>query len=227
MLFAFKETSDYNKQIIHTTDLYAVKRRIKMKKLLLTIVFVLGGLVLTYAQKYAYVDTDYILENIPEYADAQDELNEISVVWQKEIEEKFAEIDKLYKSYQADAVLLPEDMKRKREEEIIKKEKEAKDLQKKRFGQDGDLFKKRQELVKPIQDKIFNAIEEIAKFKNYAFVFDKSSGPTVLYADSKYDISDEVLRKVGSVIKSVEEGAKERGYIPKVKIDGEDVGGDK
>lgn len=198
-----------------------------MKKLILTSLIMLASVAIIQAQKYAYVDTDYILENIPEYADAQDELNEISVVWQKEIEEKFAEIDKLYKSYQADAVLLPEDMKRKREEEIIKKEKEAKELQKKRFGQDGDLFKKRQELVKPIQDKIFNAIEEIARLKNYGFVFDKSSGPTVLYADSKYDISDEVLRKVGSVFQEVKEEAKERGYMPKVKIGDEEIGGDK
>jgi len=194
-----------------------------MKKLSLTIILIIAALSLTFAQKYAFVDTDYILESIPEYTDAQDELNEISILWQKEIEEKFAAIDKLYRSYQADAVLLPEDMKRKREEEIIKKEKEAKDLQKKRFGQDGDLFKKRQELVKPIQDKIFNAIEEIARLKNYAFVFDKSSGPTVLYADSKYDISDDVLRKVGSVLKTVKKEASNRGYIPKVNVGGEDV----
>ena len=202
-----------------------------MKKLILTTLFVFAAFTLTLAQKYAYVDTDYILESIPEYADAQEELNEISLMWQKEIEEKFAEIDKLYKSYQADAVLLPEDMKRKREEEIIKKEREAKDLQKKRFGQDGDLFKKRQELVKPIQDKIYNSIEEIARLKNYAFVFDKASSPTVLYADTKYDISDEVLRKLGSVlpgaVRGAKEAAKEGGYIPKVKIDGEDILDDK
>lgn len=198
-----------------------------MKKLALTTALILMTFTLNFGQKYAYVDTDYVLDNIPEYADAQDELNEISVIWQKEIEEKFAEIDKLYKSYQADAVLLPEDMKRKREEEIIKKEKEAKELQKKRFGQDGDLFKKRQELVKPIQDKVFNAIEEIAKLKNYAFVFDKSGNPTVLYADSRYDISDDVLRKVGSVIKTVRKEASERGLIPDVKIGGKDIDGDK
>lgn len=194
-----------------------------MKKIILTGTFVLATLMLTHAQKYAFVDSDYILESIPEYTDAQDELNEISILWQREIEEKFAEIDKLYRAYQADAVLLPEDMKRKREEAIIKKEREAKELQKKRFGQDGDLFKKRQELVKPIQDKIFNAIEEIARLKNYAFVFDKSAGPTVLYADSKYDISDDVLRKVGSVLKSVKKTVKDSGYMPKVKVDGEDV----
>ena len=111
------------------------------------------------AQKYAFVDTKYILENIPEYKTAQDQLDELSAQWQKEIEGKFAEIDKMYKDYQAESVLLPDDMKKKREDEIVKKEKEAKDLQKKRFGKDGDLFKKREELVKPIQDKVYNAIE--------------------------------------------------------------------
>jgi len=149
------------------------------------------------AQKYGYVDTDYILKNIPEYSDAQEELNELSVKWQKEIEEKFAQIDKMYKDYQAEIVLLPDDIKQKREEEIIKAEKEAKDLQKKRFGKDGDLFKRRQELVKPIQDKIYNAIEDIATTRNYVFVFDRAGSLSLLYANPKYDISDEILEKLG------------------------------
>ncbi|MCD4746366.1 MAG: OmpH family outer membrane protein [Bacteroidales bacterium] len=157
----------------------------------------------SYAQKYAYVDTDYILENIPEYTDAQNQLDDISIEYQTEIEDKFAEIDKLYKNYQAEAVLLPEDMKKKKEEEIINKEKEAKDLQRKRFGKDGDLFIKRQELVKPIQEKVYNAIEEIATDKNYSFVFDKSGSLTILYVNPKYDISDDVLDKVGAVMGTV------------------------
>ena len=153
------------------------------------------------AQKYAFVNTDYILDNIPDYADAQTQLDELSAQWQKEIELKFSEIDKMYKSYQNEAVLLPEDMKKKREDDIIKKEKEAKDLQKKRFGQDGDLFKKRQELIKPIQEKIYNAIEEIANAENYATVFDKASNATLIFTNAKYDISEQILDKMGYTYK--------------------------
>lgn len=154
------------------------------------------------AQKYAYVNTDYILDNVPEYADAQAQLDELSVVWQKEIEAKFAEIDKMYKNFQNEAVLLPEDMKKKREEDIVKKEKEGKDLQKKRFGKDGDLFKKRQELIKPIQEKIYNAIEDIASAENYAVVFDKAGSATLIYTNPKYDISEQVLDKLGYTYKA-------------------------
>lgn len=153
------------------------------------------------AQKFAYVDTDYILDNIPEYADAQAQLDELSVQWQKEIEAKFADIDKMYKSFQNEAVLLPEDMKKKREDEIIKKEKEAKDLQKKRFGKDGDLFKKRQELVKPIQEKVYTAIEDIASSENLAVVFDKAGSATLIYSNPKFDISEQVLDKLGYTYK--------------------------
>jgi len=153
------------------------------------------------AQKFAYVNTDYILDNIPEYADAQAQLDELSIQWQKDIEAKFAEIDKMYKSFQNEAVLLPEDMKKKREEDIIKKEKEGKDLQKKRFGKDGDLFKKRQELIKPIQEKVYNAIEEIAAAENYAVVFDKASNATLIYTNPKFDISEQVLDKLGYTYK--------------------------
>ncbi len=154
----------------------------------------------TQAQKLGYVDTDYILKNIPEYQDAQTQIDEFSKQYQQEIEEKYAKVDQMYKAYQSDAVLLPEDMKRQREEEIIKAEKEAKDLQKTRFGTEGDLFKKRQELVKPIQEKIFNAIEDIANKKNYAFIFDKASGPVIMYVSSKLDISDEVLEQIGGIM---------------------------
>jgi outer membrane protein len=153
------------------------------------------------AQKVAYVNTDYILDNVPEYADAQAQLDELSVLWQKEIESRFSEIDKMYKSFQNEAVLLPEEMKKKREEEIVKKEKEAKDLQKKRFGKDGDLFKKRQELIKPIQEKIYNAIEEISSAENYAMVLDKAGSATVLYSNPKFDLSEQVLDKLGYTYK--------------------------
>jgi outer membrane protein len=140
------------------------------------------------------------LKSIPEYQDAQNEIDELSKQWQEEIEAEFAKIDQMYKAYQADAVLLPEDLRKKREEEIIRAEREAKELQRKRFGQEGDLFNKRQELVKPIQEKIFNAIEEIATKQNYAFIFDKASGPVIMYVNPRYNISDEVLDQLGSIM---------------------------
>jgi len=150
------------------------------------------------AQKFAYVDTEYILGNIPEYKIAQTQIEDISSKWQKDIETRFAEIDRMYKTYEADATMLPEEMKRKRENEIINKEKSVKDLQKQRFGQNGDLFKKRQELIKPIQDKVYNAIEAVSSQDNIAVVFDKSSGANMIYTNSKYDISEAVLKKLGN-----------------------------
>lgn len=155
------------------------------------------------AQKYAYVDTKYILDNIPEYQDAQDELDELSEKWQKEIEGKYKEVEEMYKQYQAEAVLLPADIKKQKEDAIIKKEKEVKVLQKKYFSPEGELFKKRQELVQPIQEKVYNSIESIAQTRNYSFVFDRSGGVTLLYVDPKFDISDEVLDEVGTVMQTV------------------------
>lgn len=149
------------------------------------------------AQKYAYIDSEYILKNVPEYQDAQNQLDDLSEQWQKEVEAKFVEIDELYKKYQADVVLLPADMKKKREDEIINMEKEVKQFQNEKFGSEGELFQKRQELIKPIQDKIYNALEELAKSKNYAFIFDRASNATIMYADSKFDISDDVLDELG------------------------------
>ncbi|MDD2631227.1 MAG: OmpH family outer membrane protein [Bacteroidales bacterium] len=167
--------------------------------MLMGVLFVLLSITAT-AQKIGYVDTEYILQNIPEYQDAQNEVEELSKQWQEDIEKQYADVDKMYKSYQADAVLLPEDLKRKREEEIVAAEREVKELQRKRFGAEGDLFKKREELIKPIQEKIFNAIEGVATKKNYAFIFDKAGGPVIMFVDSKYDISDEVLEQIGSIM---------------------------
>ena len=150
------------------------------------------------AQKIAYVNTEYILGNIPEYKIAQTQIEDLSSKWQKDIETRFAEIDKMYKTYEADATMLPEEMKRKRETEIINKEKGVKDLQKQRFGQNGDLFKKRQELIKPIQDRVYNAIEAVSTQDNIAIVLDKASGATMIYTNSKYDISDAVLKRLGN-----------------------------
>lgn len=174
-----------------------------MKRLLLAVVLVLSTAAFSFAQKYAYVDTDYIMSNIPEYTDAQDMLDDLATQWQKEIEEQFTAIDKLYKDYQAESVLLPEDLKKQRENEIIQKEKEVKDLQKKRFGKDGDLHKKRVELIQPIQEKVFGAIEEIANTRGYAFIFDKASGGSLLFVQEKYDLSDDVLDQVGTIMQTV------------------------
>ena len=167
-----------------------------MKKILMTAVLATGILVAS-AQKFAYVDSQYILSNIPEYKAAQDQINQISIQWQKEIEAKYSEIDQLYKAYKADAVLLTDEMKQKRQAEIETKEQAVKDLQKKYFGVNGDLFKKRQELVKPIQDKVYNAVQDLAEKSNLAIIFDKSSDMTMLYASPKYDKSDEILKNMG------------------------------
>jgi outer membrane protein len=143
------------------------------------------------------VDSRYILENLSEYKEAQKRLDEISVQWQQEIDAKFAEIDRLYKSYQAEQVMLTEDMKQRRQNDIVDKERQAKELQRKRFGQEGDLFKKRQELVKPSQDKVYNAIQKLAVAKSYDLIFDKSAGVTIFYSDPKLDKSLELLKDLG------------------------------
>jgi outer membrane protein len=168
-----------------------------MRKIILTVGIAIASCFVASAQKFAYVDTEYILGQIPEYKSAQAELDKISVQWQKEIEAKYAEIDKMYKAYQAEQILLTEDMKKKREGDIVAKEKEAKDLQKLRFGVDGELFKKRQELVKPIQDKVYNAVKTVAEKGGYSIIFDKAGDITMLYASSKNDKSDEVLTQMG------------------------------
>ncbi len=173
-----------------------------MKKFFLTTAIVTLFLVGAKAQKYAYIDSEYLLSNIPNYVEAQAELDRLSVEWQKEIEGKFKKIDEMYRKYQQDAVVLPEEAKQKKQQEIISAEQEAKELQKKRFGTDGDLYKKREELVKPIQDRVFTAIEEYARERGYAFVFDKAGAMTIVYADAKYDINDEVLSKLGIIVGS-------------------------
>ena len=149
------------------------------------------------AQKYCFVNSEYILSKINTYNDAQKQLDALSVKWQKEIEEKYSQIDKLYKAFQAEQILLTEEMKKRRQEEILTREKEAKDLQKQRFGYEGDLFKKKQELVKPIQDKVYNAVKKFATDQSYAVIFDKSSDLTMLYANPKYDKSDNILKIMG------------------------------
>jgi outer membrane protein len=168
-----------------------------MKKFIFTLALGLLTLTGAIAQKFAYVDSDYILGQIPKYKEAQSQLDKISAQWQKEIEAKFQEVDKLYKNYQQEQVLLTEELKKKRAAEIVTKEKEAKDLQKSKFGVDGELFKKRQELVKPIQDEVYNAVKKLAETGNFAIIFDKSSDLTMLYANPKYDESDKILEQMG------------------------------
>jgi len=149
------------------------------------------------AQKIAFVDSNYILQNIPEYGDAQAQLDALSKEWQKEIDAKFSAVEKLYQNYQAEAVLIPEELRKQKEREIIDAEKAAQALQMQRFGAEGDLFRKREELVKPIQDKVFTAIEAISVEKNIHIVLDKAGAVTMLYANVKHDLSDDVLIKLG------------------------------
>ena len=173
-----------------------------MRKFLVVFLMVLFSSASLFAQKVGFVDSDYILKNIPEYADAQKRLDDIAADWQREIDGKYSDIDKLYKSYQAEQVLLTDEMKQQRQKDIADKEKAAKDLQKQRFGYQGDLFQKRQELIQPIQDKVYDAIQKIATSKSYDFVLDKSSGSVVLFANSKNNISDQVLQALGHAPKT-------------------------
>jgi outer membrane protein len=166
-----------------------------MKKLLLVLFF--SSAFVGFAQKYAFVDTQYILSNIPSFKAAQDQLDKFSVQYQKELETIHGELDKMYKDFQGEAVLLSDDMKRKREDVIITKEKEYKKLQRQYFGAEGELFQKRQSLIKPIQDDVFKVIQEISEQGGYAMVFDKSGSLSMVYANSKYDLSDQILQKLG------------------------------
>jgi len=167
-----------------------------MKKtiLLLCLALLSGQL---WAQKFAYVDSQFILENIPEYKQAQQQLDDLSYDWQEEIEKEYAEIDKLYRAYQTDKVLLTDKMRQTREDEIIEKEREVKELQQQRFGTEGDLFKKQEELIRPIQNQIYNAIQEFAKDGRYGVIFDKSSDLLMLYTDESLDKSKRILDKLG------------------------------
>ena len=168
-----------------------------MKKIL---VIFLSFLVLSaglYAQRYAVIDSKYILDKLPEYKAAQLKLDQFSEQWQQEIDKKSADLDKMYKDYDAEQVMLSDDLKKKREDELFNKDKELKDLQRKRFGYEGDIFKKRQELIKPIQDRVYNAVQKLAVSKLYDFILDKSEGITVIFADPKLDKSDDVLKELG------------------------------
>ena len=167
-----------------------------MKTILLAFLFLFAALAVN-AQRYAIIDSKYILDKVPEYKEAQKKLDNFSELWQKELDQRQTAMDKMYKDYDAEQVMLTEVLKKKREDELYNKERELRDLQKKRFGFEGDLFKKRQELVKPIQDRVYNAVQKLAVEKLYDFILDKSEGITVIFADPKLDKSDDVLRNMG------------------------------
>ena len=168
-----------------------------MKKILLAACCSLAFFLTGHAQSYAIVDTKYILDKMPEYKEAQKKLDQTSMQWQKEIDAKQATLDRMYKDYDAERVMLSDTLKRKREDQLFNMEKEVRDLQRKRFGYEGDLFKLRQDLVKPIQDKVYNAIQQLAVNRMYDFILDKSEGITVIFADPKLDKSEDVLKALG------------------------------
>ena len=179
------------------------------KTLILTAALVCGGMMTTQAQilggaqKIVYVDSEYIMENIPEYGDAQEELNSLSTKWQNEVKAIYDKVSEMYNKYQTEMLLLSEDQKRAREQALIEKEQDAKNLQMHYFGSEGQLYQKRNELVQPIQEKVYTAMKEVAQTRNYAFILDLASGTSVLYANEKNDVSDEVLDQLGNVMQTV------------------------
>jgi len=168
-----------------------------MKKILFIACSILLFASAVNAQKYAIIDTKFILDKLPDYKQAQTDLDGIAAGWQKEIDSMQAQLDKMYKDYDAEQVMLSEELRKKREDQLFLKEKTLRDLQRKRFGFEGDLFKKRQELIKPVQDKVYNAVQKIATQRGYDFILDKSEGITVIFADPKLDKSEDILRELG------------------------------
>ncbi len=168
-----------------------------MKKLTLALLFVFACAFGASAQKFALVDMEYILKNIPSYEMANEQLNQISLRWQKEVESKAKEAETLYKNYQADMVFLTDEQKKKKEEEIVAVEKEATELRYKYFGPEGELYKKRQSLMKPIQDDVYNAVKKVAEERGYQAIFDRASASDIIFASPRIDVSNEVLAKLG------------------------------
>ncbi len=168
-----------------------------MKKLFILAFCLLSFAAVTNAQRYAIIDTKYILDKIPEYKEANKKLEDMADAWQKEIDLLQADLDKIYRQLDAERAMLTPELLKKREDEIFNKEKQVRDLQKRRFGFEGDYFRKKQELVKPIQDKVYNAVQRLATERLYDFILDKSEGITVIFADPKLDKSDDVLKILG------------------------------
>ena len=168
-----------------------------MKKIILTLFVALMAAGMATAQKFALVDMDYILRNVPAYEMANEQLNQVSQRWEKEVNELSKAAETLYKNYQSDMVFLTDDQKKKREEEIVAKEKEVTDLRYKYFGPEGELYKKRQSLMKPIQEDVYNAVKAVAEEKGYQTIFDRASSQSIVFASPRIDVSNEVLTKLG------------------------------
>lgn len=168
-----------------------------MKKVLFTLVVLMGTCGFASAQKFALVDMEYVLKNVPAYEMANEQLNQVSQRWEKEVTELAKEAETMYKNYQADMVFLTDDQKKKREEEIVAKEKEVTDLKHKYFGAEGELYKKRQSLMKPIQEDVYNAVKKVAEEKGYQVIFDRASSQSIVFASPRIDVSNEVLAKLG------------------------------
>lgn len=171
-----------------------------MKKLVFALILIFGT-GFANAQKYAYIDSDFILSNMPEYSEAKEKLDKLAERWTKEIEQRYSALKEMKDAFAREEVILPTEEKAKRQEEIKKLETEAMEMQKMRFGVSGDYFQKRQELIKPIQDKVYDAMQAVASKRNYIFVFDKANQSNLVYADGKYDISDEVLKELGVTVR--------------------------
>ncbi|RHK49657.1 OmpH family outer membrane protein [Leyella stercorea] len=168
-----------------------------MKKFIFICLFALTAALTANAQKYALIDMEYILKNIPAYERANEQLNQVSKKWQAEVEALNTEASTMYKNYQNEMVFLSQEQKKARQEAIMKKEKDASDLKRKYFGPEGELFKKRESLMSPIQEEIYTAVKEIAELRGYSLVLDRSSDTGVIYGSPKADISNEVLQKLG------------------------------
>lgn len=168
-----------------------------MRKILFAVMLTVAGALGCSAQKFALIDMEYVLRNVPAYEMANEQLNQVSQRWEKEVNELSKEAETMYKNYQADMVFLTDDQKKKREEEIVAKEKEATDLRYKYFGPEGELYKKRQSLIKPIQEDVYNAVKAVAEEKGYQAIFDRASSQSIVFASPRIDVSNEVLNKLG------------------------------
>ena len=168
-----------------------------MKKIIITLCLAIAGVAAASAQKFALVDMEYILRNVPSYEMANEQLNQVSQRWEKEVNEVSKEAETMYKNYQSDMVFLTDDQKKKREEAIVAKEKEATDLRYKYFGPEGELYKKRQSLVQPIQEDVYNAVKAVSEQRGYQCIFDRASSSDIIFASPRIDISNEVLERLG------------------------------
>ena len=198
-----------NKQKTHN-KMKAIKTVVLAAALLCGMMSAQAQLIGGGSQKIVYVDSEYIMENIPEYGDAQEELNAFSAKWQAEVKAIYDKVEEMYTKYQTEMLLLSEDQKRTREQAIIAKEQEAKNLQMQYFGSEGQLYQKRTELIQPIQEKVYTAMQELAQQKNYGFILDIASGTSILWASDKNDVSDDVLDQLGNVMQTVRREDRKR-----------------